>query len=53
VCRRSELEFDADPVVNGGVNALLAAEVSFGRLNRHVPEEELNLPNSPPAEWSA
>jgi hypothetical protein len=29
----SALGFDADPVVNGGSNALLAAEVSLGRLN--------------------
>ena len=29
----SALRFDADPVVNGGSNALLAAEVSLGRLN--------------------
>jgi hypothetical protein len=30
---RSALGFDADPVVNGGSHALLAAEVSLGRLN--------------------
>jgi hypothetical protein len=29
----SALWFDADPVVNAGSNALLAAEVSLGRLN--------------------
>jgi hypothetical protein len=35
--------FDANPVVSGGSNSLLAAEVSLGRLNRYVPNEELNL----------
>jgi hypothetical protein len=29
----SNLGFDADPVVDGGSDALLAAEVSLGRLN--------------------
>jgi hypothetical protein len=29
----SSLRFNADPVVHGGSNALLAAEVSLGRLN--------------------
>ena len=29
---KSALAFDADPVVNGGSNALLAAEVSLGRV---------------------
>jgi len=33
VPRISDLGFDADPVVNRGSNALLAAEVSLGRLN--------------------
>ena len=37
------LGFDADVVVHGGSNALLAAEVSLGRLNRDVPEEELDV----------
>jgi len=31
--RISDLWFDADPVINGGSNALLAAEVSLGGLN--------------------
>ena len=35
--------FDAYTVVDCGANALLAAEVTLGRLNRNVPEEELNL----------
>ena len=35
--------FDADPIVDGGTNALHAAQVSLGRLNGDVPEEELNL----------
>ena len=34
---------DADAAVDGGTNALLAAEVPLGRLNRDVPEQELNL----------
>ena len=41
--RPSVLWFDADLVVHSGSDALLAAEVSLGRLNRDVPEEELNL----------
>ena len=39
----SGLGFDADPVIHGGTNALLAAEVSLRRLNGDVPEKELNL----------
>jgi hypothetical protein len=38
----SALGFDADPVVNGGSNALLAAEVSLGCLNRDVSQQKLN-----------
>src|SRR5215471_19076234 len=34
---------DANAVINGRLNALLAAEVPLGRLNRNVPEQELNL----------
>ena len=30
-------------VIDGRPNALLAAEVPLGRLNRDVPEQELNL----------
>ena len=36
----SAFGFDADPVVDGRANALFAAEVPLGRLNRDVPEEE-------------
>lgn len=43
VPNHSALGFNADPVVDGGSNALLAAEVSPSRLNRDVPEEKLNL----------
>ena len=32
-----------DPVVDGGANPLLAAEVSFRGLNRDMPKEELDL----------
>ncbi len=34
---------DADPIVNGVGNPLLAAKISLGRLNRHVSKEKLNL----------
>ena len=40
---RSLLGFDAQAIVNGSPNSLLAAEVPLGRLNGDVPEEELNL----------
>ena len=30
-------------VVNGATQPLLAAQIPFGRLNRDVPEQELNL----------
>ena len=39
----SDPGFDADPVIHRGPNALLAAEVSLRRLDRDVPEEELDL----------
>jgi hypothetical protein len=39
----SALRFNADPIVDGSANALLAAEVSLGRLDGDVPEEKLNL----------
>jgi hypothetical protein len=39
----STLGLDTDPVVHGGSDALLAAKVSLDRLNRDVPQEELNL----------
>ena len=37
------LRLNSELVVNGATQPLLAAEVSFGRLNRDVPEQELNL----------
>ena len=37
------LWFNADAVVHGASNPLLAAEVALGRLNRNVPEQKLNL----------
>ena len=40
-CAGSRL--DAKTVIDSRPNALLASEVSFGRLNRDVPEQELNL----------
>lgn len=39
----TRLRLDADAVVNGSTDALLAAQVSFGCLHGHMPEEELNL----------
>ena len=39
----SALGLYADPVIDGGPNALLAAEVSLCRLNRGVPKPKLNL----------
>ena len=39
----SVLCFDADPIIHCGPNALLAAEVSLGRLDRDVSEQELDL----------
>ena len=39
----STLRFDADPIIDGAANALLAAQVSLGRLNGDVPEKKLNL----------
>src|ERR1017187_5679483 len=40
---RAALRLNSELVVNGATQPLLASEVSFGRLNRHVPEQELNL----------
>jgi hypothetical protein len=37
------LGFDADAVVHSSTNSLLAAEIAFGSLHGHVPEEELDL----------
>src|SRR5579863_10443294 len=41
--RRLVRWLDSDAVVQGIPDLLLATKVSFGRLNRDVPEEELNL----------
>ena len=41
--RRSLHRFDSHPIVDGATPALLAAEVSWGRLNRYVPEAKLDL----------
>jgi hypothetical protein len=30
-------------VIDGSVQSLFASQVPFGRLNRHVPEQELDL----------
>ena len=40
---RAALRLNSELVVNGATQPLLAAEVSLGRLNRDVPEQELNL----------
>jgi len=39
----SGIRLDADPVIDGRSNPLLAAQVAFGSLNRDVPEQKLNL----------
>ena len=39
----SALRFDADAVVDGATNALLAAQITFSRLDRDVPEKKLYL----------
>jgi len=40
-CRRTGL--DPEPIVDGIPQLLFASQVAFRRLNRNVPEEELNL----------
>lgn len=37
------LRLDADVVIHSSANTLLASEVSFRRLDRNVPEQELDL----------
>ena len=37
------LRFQPDVIVHGAPEPLLAAQVSFGRLHRNVPQQELNL----------
>jgi hypothetical protein len=37
------IRFNAQPVVHGVSESLLAPEVTLGRLNRNVPKEELDL----------
>src|SRR6266853_3483907 len=39
----SRIPLDANPIIDGGSNSLLAAKVAFGRLHRNVPQEKLNL----------
>ena len=41
--RAPQLRFDADVVVHGSANPLLAAEIAFSCLHGNVPEKELNL----------
>jgi hypothetical protein len=40
--RRSDLTADTDPVVHGGSNTLLAAEVPLRRSDRGVPEQVMD-----------
>ena len=40
---RSHRRFDADPVVYGGTNALLGAQITFSSLDRQMPEQKLDL----------
>jgi len=35
----SALRFDPDAIIDGGTNALLAAQIPLGRLNGDVPEK--------------
>jgi hypothetical protein len=37
------LRFNADAVVDGSTDSLLAAEITFGRLHRNVSEKKLDL----------
>ena len=39
----SALRFDPDAIIDGGTNALLAAQIPLGGLNGNVPEKKLNL----------
>ena len=41
--RSRRIRLDPEPVVHGVSEFLFTAEVTLGRLNRDVPEEELNL----------
>jgi hypothetical protein len=41
--RDSAFRFDADAIVNGAANALLAAQIPLGGLNGNVPEKKLDL----------
>ncbi len=43
VAPSSRVRFDANAIIDRGSNPLLAAKVSFGRLNRDVPQKELDL----------
>jgi hypothetical protein len=39
----SKIGLDANAIIDGGSNSLLAAQVAFGRLHRNVPQEKLDL----------
>jgi hypothetical protein len=41
--RAPGLRFDADVVVHGSANPLLAPEIAFSCLHGHVAEKELDL----------
>ena len=41
--RVTKLRLDADAVVDGSPDSLLAAQVSFGSLHGHMPKKKLNL----------
>lgn len=49
ICRRParmtgpSLRFDADAIVYGSADPLLAAEVAFGSLHRNMSKQELDL----------
>jgi hypothetical protein len=39
----SSIRLDTQPIVHGGPELLLASQIALGRLNRHMPQEKLDL----------
>ena len=50
--RATLFRLNSELVVEGATQPLLASEVSFGRLNRNVPEQKLNLVEFPAGEMA-
>jgi hypothetical protein len=40
---QTSIWFDADAIIDGVAEALLAAQISLGRLDAHVAQQKLNL----------